>query len=95
MFTRLRNRMAVVVCSILTASGFATGLALGCSGNYCNGSVNGCTPLYDTVQDSCCRDLDGDGLKHCVTCKRDRFLCYSGPALGPAYNCSNAGGICS
>lgn len=95
MITRLRNQLAVLLCSLLTASGLATGLALGCSGNYCNGSVIGCTPLYETVQDSCCKDLDHNGISHCVTCLRDRYLCYSGPALGPAYGCSNAGAICS
>jgi hypothetical protein len=96
MNTRLRNRMALVVCSFLTiVTGLATGLALGCTGNYCHGSVNGCTRLYDSTYDNCCQDLDQDGMKHCVTCWRDWYLCSSGPALGPAYNCTSAGVFCS
>jgi hypothetical protein len=95
MFARLRDQLAVIACGLITVSGFATGLALGCSGNYCSGSVRGCTPLYETVQESCCKDFDGDGVRHCVTCLRDRYLCYSGPARGPAYNCSGAGAVCS
>ena len=96
MITKLRNRMALVICSLITmVSGLATGLALGCSGNYCSGSVMGCTPLYDSIQDSCCQDFDRDGRKHCVLCWRDRYLCSSGPALGPAYGCTNSGAFCS
>jgi hypothetical protein len=96
MLTRLRNQIAVVACSLLTASGLTTGLALGCSGNYCNGQVYGCTPLYESVQDSCCKDFDGDGLPHCVQCWRDEYWCPSFMiALGPAYGCSDAGAFCS
>jgi hypothetical protein len=96
MITRLRPQIALILCSLLTlVSGLATGLALGCSGNYCAGSVSSCTPLYDTIQDSCCKDLDGDGMKHCVLCLRDRYLCAAGLRLGPAYSCSNSGAFCS
>jgi hypothetical protein len=77
------------------ASGLATGIALACSGNYCSGSVKGCVRLDNSVYDSCCKDLDGDGLKHCVTCVRDVYWCGSVARLGPAYACSNAGGSCS
>jgi hypothetical protein len=95
MWTGLRNRLAAIACGIITASGFATGLAMGCSGNYCNGTVEGCTPLYQTVFESCCKEFDGDGIPHCVTCLRDRYWCYSGPGRGPAYSCSGAGAQCS
>jgi hypothetical protein len=96
MVVRLRNQMALIACTLITLlAGLATGLALACTGNYCSGSVRGCTPLYESIQDSCCKDLDGDGMKHCVLCWRDRYLCGSGVALGPAYGCTNSGAFCS
>ena len=96
MAMRCRARIALVLCTFLTMlTGLATGLALACTGNYCNGSVSGCTRLYDSVQDSCCVDLDHDGISHCATCTRDRWFCGSSVVLGPAYNCSGSGAFCS
>jgi hypothetical protein len=96
MASRLRNKLALVLCSLLTiVSGLATGLALGCSGSYCSSSVWGCVRLDQSTRDSCCKDLDGDGVKHCVVCSRDYYWCGSVARLGPAYACSSAGGNCS
>jgi hypothetical protein len=94
MSTRLRNGLAILACNLITAAGMATGIALGCDGNYCNTSVNGCTPTYSSYQDSCCRD-SGGGVMRCYTCWRDRYSCNGSPASGPAYSCSGPGAACS
>jgi hypothetical protein len=45
MFSRLRNRIAFVVCGIVSASGLATGVFAACDGHYCNVDTTGCTPV--------------------------------------------------
>ena len=93
MFSRLRNRIAFVVCGIVSASGLATGVFASCDGHYCNMDMGGCTPLGQTFQDSCCRP-SGNG-SNCYTCTRQWYWCDGAAIPGSAYNCSNAGATCS
>lgn len=94
MSTRLRNGLAILACNLLTAAGLATGIALGCNGNYCGQDTTGCTPQYGSFQDSCCRD-SGGGVMRCYTCWRDWWSCGGSRVAGPAYSCSGPGAACS
>lgn len=46
------------------------------------------------VEVGCCKDFDGIPPAHCVTCRRDYYICVYLPELGPAYNCVNPGDAC-
>jgi hypothetical protein len=94
MFTRLRRLLAAITCSLITATGLATGVFAACNGNYCLFDTTGCTPLHQPFQDSCCRN-SGNGVYRCYTCWRDYWWCDQIPWPGPAYNCSGAGATCS
>lgn len=90
-----RGRLAIIACNVATAIGLTTGFSWGCDHNYCLSPGSGCSVLLGSTQESCCKDLDGDGIYHCVTCTRDKWLCSGGPKPGPGYGCSGAGAVCS
>jgi hypothetical protein len=94
MFVRLRYRLALFICTLITGSGLAAGVFASCDGNYCNTDVTGCTPLHQPFQESCCRS-NGSGGHNCYTCWRDYYWCDSSLFEGSAYNCSGAGAACS
>ena len=93
MLLRLRYRLALFICTLITGSGLATGVFAGCNGNYGWADVTGCSPLHQPFQESCCLP-NGTG-HNCFSCWRDYYWCDSSLWEGPAYNCSNAGAACS
>lgn len=95
MFVRVRGWLAVLITGLITLAGLATGIVLGCNGNYCNTLVDDCWPLKESAYDTCCLDSDGDGIRHCIDCWRRYYWCAEGRVKGPAYSCSGSGGTCS
>ncbi len=93
MLGKLRHRIAILACSMITTSGLATGVIASCDGNYCDVNITGCTPLHQPFQDSCCRPA-ASGYR-CYSCWRDNYWCFNSLYAGPAYNCSGAGAYCS
>src|SRR5437660_1121365 len=92
--TRLSQLMAMVACSLLTTIGLVTGVFAGCNGNYGYTDINGCSPLHQPFQESCCRNT-APGVYRCFTCWRDYYWCDGSLVEGSAYNCSGAGAVCS
>lgn len=85
----VRNRLFVLYACLLIG-GVAGGAAFGqlsCNGS-CDANVAGCTAMPYTFSQSCCRDEDADGVKHCIQCWRSFYMCpQSIYRLGPAHNC--------
>lgn len=93
MLARLRTRLAILVCGMITVVGVATGVFASCDGNYCSVDTGDCSPLNATFQDSCCRPSTTG--KHCMTCTRRYYFCAGATVPGSAYNCSGSGAACS
>jgi hypothetical protein len=89
MFVRLRRKIAWIACSFLTASGFATGIALGCSAGSCTANVQGCTSLSTYTSTTCC--VGGS----CRSCKRYDYDCHGTITSGPPVECGDPISACS
>ena len=94
-----RLRRAVVLtatCALMVGTGAYVGEA--CNLNYCTAATNNCLALDQHRDETCCVDSDGDRIRHCATCTRDLFECWTGPdpviVRGAVYNCRNPGAIC-
>ena len=94
MLVGLKNRIAFVISSVVTAAGLATGFSWGACSLNCNVNVIGCSKLNDYTFTSCCVDLDGDHTYHCVNCLRDLYQCGTNFFWGPYYGCTGAGPQC-
>ena len=95
-----RNALrALVLTGAAAALLFSSGVALGCSGNYCRDlSMTQCVYLDQYVQDNCCIAVDTNGTTHCMTAERQCFYCLDSTSdpnqLGGAYNCVDSGVAC-
>jgi hypothetical protein len=95
MSTGLRNKLALAISSVVTAMGFATGIAwAGCT-SWCMTNTYGCVVLNDSMQQVCCVDLDGDHVYHCSVCWRDLYQCGTSFYYGNYYGCTGAGPVCN
>jgi len=97
MLRTLQRRVWLVA---LCVSALLGGAVLGspCDGNYCNPDTSNCLVLDQQVQDTCCVDLDHDGVSHCATCTREMYECWDSSAAvllwGPPYDCTTGGAEC-
>jgi hypothetical protein len=90
----LRKSLSVIIAALAM---FAAGAAVATNGNYCEEfETYDCILLDETIQDSCCKNLDGS-LRN-WTCERETFMCTDGwdynCVYGAGYNCHSPGTSC-
>jgi len=99
MIVRARKRGLLTAAALAAGLLVATvGVALGCD-DPCVINTQGCDPYSAWSTTVCCRDSDGDGIYHCISCDRHHFLCWnwgmSYMIRGNPFNCYDPGEQCA
>ncbi len=96
MVSRSRPVLSLILACALAAFAGAAVAQTQCPTS-CDAVVVGCSVVHYSHQTQwCCKDLDGDEVKHCIQCWRDLYLCPQAIyRLGPGYDCfGNPGSVC-